>query len=135
MFILREFCCRHVLNLGSTVLFSNVIQKLGWYMTTSPNSFENIFHLIKIVHLEVKFEDPTLSNFDWDRETNWLVLTSIKKPSILNRVKNRTFATTCSMKNNTEKDNLKSSIIKAETFLRRTFASWKTRITQGDDSR
>ena len=49
----------------------------------------------------MKFEGSMLSNF----------------------VKNRTFPTTCSMKNNTEKDDLKSSIIKVEAFLERTFTS------------
>ena len=33
------------------------------------------------------------------------------------QLKSRTFPATFSMKNNTEKDNLKSSIIKVETFL------------------
>ena len=33
------------------------------------------------------------------------------------QLKNGTFPTTCSMKNNTEKGNLKSSITKVETFL------------------
>ena len=101
-------------------------------LTTSSNLFENIFHLIKIV--EIKFEGATLSNFDLGRETNWSVLTSIKKPNISNRIKNRTFPTTCSMKNNNEKDNLKSSIIKVETFMKRTFASRKIDKIQGDDS-
>ena len=68
-------------------------------MTTSSNFFENIFDLIKIVQLQIKFEGSMLSHF----------------------VKNRTFPTTCSMKNNTEKDDLKSRIIKVEAFLERTF--------------
>ena len=126
-------------NLASTVLFSNVVQKLGKYMTNSSkllmassNFSENIFHLIKIVHLQIIFYGATLY---WDREINWPVLTSIKKPCIPSRVKNRTLAITCSMKNNTKKDNLKSSIIKVETFLKRTFASWKIRKTQGGNSR
>ena len=79
----------------------------------------------KIIHLQIKLESPTLSNFGWDRETNWPVLTSIKKPRVPERVKSRTFPTSCSMKNNTQKDNLKSSIIKVETFLKQTFGSWK----------
>ena len=70
-------------------------------MTTSFKFFGNIFDLTKIVQLQIKFEGSMLSNF----------------------VKNRTFPTTCSMKNNNEKDDLKSSIIKVEAFLERTFTS------------
>ena len=88
-----------------------------------------------VTTIKWNFEDPTLSNFDWDRETNWPVLTSIKKPNIPNRVKLRTFPITWSVKNITEKDDLKSSIIKVETFMKRTFASWKICKKQEDRSR
>ena len=30
-------------------------------LTTSSNFFQNIFHLIKIVHLQIKFKGPALS--------------------------------------------------------------------------
>ena len=37
-------------------------------LMASSDFFENIFHLIKIVRFQIKFEGPTLSNFEWDRE-------------------------------------------------------------------
>ena len=55
-------------------------------LTTSYNLIWKYF-LSKIVHVQIKFEIPTLSNFDWDRETNWPVLTGIKKARVSERVK------------------------------------------------
>ena len=88
-------------------------------LTTSSNLFEKFFHLIQILQLEIKFEGPTISNFDWiGRETNWPALKSIKKQSIPNRLKNSLF----NEKQN-EKDILKSSSVKVVTFMKQPFAS------------
>ena len=95
--------------------------KLSKLVTTSSIFFFFFSHLIKIVLLQIKFEGTTLSNFYWDRKINWPVVKSIKEPNIPKSVKNRTFPTIWSIKSNTEKGNLKLSIIKVETFKKRTF--------------
>ena len=62
-----------------------------------------------------------VTNFKNNKEYSIILKTlfSMEKKFKLKKrqLKNRTFPTNCSRKNNTEKDNLKSIIIKVETFL------------------
>ena len=46
--------------------------KSSTLLTTSSNLFEIFFHLIQMLHLEIKFEGPTISNFDWEWEGDQL---------------------------------------------------------------
>ena len=95
---------------------SNIIQLFWKYFSS------------KIIHLQIKFESPTLSYFDWDRDTNWPVLTNIKKPRVPERVKKKYFSNKLFNEKQYSKRQLKIQYHKGRNFLETNF--WKLKNSQ-----